>query len=252
MSPHYTTGTGNATWHLLIVFLSALGFIDCIAGQNIFQAIERVYNAESHCCGDLGCFDVVGAFLDLLKRPINPLPSCENHIKFTLKTQDNINEPDILNPLDLHSINKSHFRSDRDGVKVLIHGYIDDGRAPWIAAMEPRLLLQGDYNVITADWSTGVSIPYFQAASNTRVVGAEVARLIRVLRTKFGQNYRKIHIIGHSLGAHVAGYAGKLERVGRVSGLDPAGIYFSGMPSAARLDAGDADFVDTIITDGRV
>ena len=38
-----------------------------------------------------------------------------------------------------------------------------------------------------------------------RLVGLEVARLVEVLRL----DPAKVHIIGHSLGAHIAGYAGE-------------------------------------------
>lgn len=62
-----------------------------------------------------------------------------------------------------------------------------------------------------------------------------------------------VHIIGHSLGAHTAGYAGeKLEgKIGRITGLDPAEPYFQGMPSHLRLDYTDAQLVDVIHTDGK-
>ena len=39
----------------------------------------------------------------------------------------------------------------------------------------------------------------------SRLVGLEVARLVEVLRL----DPAKVHIIGHSLGAHIAGYAGE-------------------------------------------
>lgn len=60
-----------------------------------------------------------------------------------------------------------------------------------------------------------------------------------------------VHLIGHSLGAHIAGYAGaELQgQVGRISGLDPAKPDFEYMPSHVRLDPTDAMLVDVIHTD---
>lgn len=60
-------------------------------------------------------------------------------------------------------------------------------------------------------------------------------------------------MIGHSLGAQVAGYAGqKLDgKVGRITGLDPAGPMFEHLPPSVRLDPTDAQFVDVIHTNIR-
>lgn len=61
-----------------------------------------------------------------------------------------------------------------------------------------------------------------------------------------------VHMIGHSLGAHTAGYAGeRIAGLGRITGLDPAEPYFQGMPSFVRLDPTDAKLVDVIHTDGK-
>lgn len=60
-----------------------------------------------------------------------------------------------------------------------------------------------------------------------------------------------MHLIGHSLGAHTAGYAGeRVPGLGRITGLDPAEPYFQGTPSIVRLDPSDAQLVDVIHTDG--
>ena len=72
--------------------------------------------------------------------------------------------------------------------------------------------------MITVNWGAGAGFPYTQAAANTRVVGAELARLISSLGEQRGVSARSFHLIGHSLGAHVAGYAGRrlrgsLERI---------------------------------------
>lgn len=61
--------------------------------------------------------------------------------------------------------------------------------------------------------------------------------------------------MGHSLGSHIAGFAGKTVlsetgyRVGRISGLDPAGPCFEDMDTSHRLSKNDADYVDVIHTD---
>ena len=64
---------------------------------------------------------------------------------------------------------------------------------------------------------------YSQAAANTRLVGLEVARVVNILQERHRLDPASVHIIGHSLGAHIAGYAGeRIEGLGRISGLDPA------------------------------
>lgn len=66
-------------------------------------------------------------------------------------------------------------------------------------------------------------------------------------------NPNDVHLIGHSLGAHTAGYAGEKlgGNIGRITGLDPAEPYFQGMPNHLRLDPTDARLVDVIHTDGK-
>lgn len=74
-------------------------------------------------------------------------------------------------------------------------------------------------SVITVDWARGSGFPYSQAAANTRVVGAETARLINYLHVNQGVSLDKFHLIGHSLGAHIAGYAGhRVPGLARITG----------------------------------
>lgn len=78
---------------------------------------------------------------------------------------------------------------------------------------------QDAFNVIVVDWQHGATVPYEQATANTRVVGAQIAKLINKLISLTGAQASDFHIIGHSLGAHVAGYAGeRVTHLGRITG----------------------------------
>jgi pancreatic triacylglycerol lipase len=69
------------------------------------------------------------------------------------------------------------------------------------------------------DWGHGAGAPYAQATANTRVVGAYTAKLIQEL-SAVGPSLNDFHIIGHSLGAHIAGYAGeRLTTLGQITGI---------------------------------
>ncbi|XP_033111037.1 pancreatic triacylglycerol lipase-like [Anneissia japonica] len=71
-----------------------------------------------------------------------------------------------------------------------------------------------------------------------------------MLKNIAGISFSSVHLIGHSLGAHIAGYAGeRLNGLGRITGLDSAGPYFEYTEPIVRLDPTDAVFVDAIHTD---
>lgn len=71
-------------------------------------------------------------------------------------------------------------------------------------------LAKGDYNVFYVDWSTLALGPcYINAVHNIQHTGACVAQLVERIRD---MNTSDIHIIGFSLGAHIANHiANNLE-----------------------------------------
>ncbi|XP_019411016.1 PREDICTED: pancreatic lipase-related protein 3-like [Crocodylus porosus] len=73
--------------------------------------------------------------------------------------------------------------------------------------------------------------------------------IIQVLNSRKTRRYSpsQVHIIGHSLGAHAAAEAGRrIKGIKRITGLDPAGMFFEGAPPEVRLDPSDALLVDVI------
>lgn len=82
---------------------------------------------------------------------------------------------------------------------------------------------QEDANIIFVDWEKGAAGPaYAVAAANTQLIGRQLAILIMDM-VALNSDPDRIHLIGFSLGAHVAGFAGKaLKRndieIGRITG----------------------------------
>lgn len=82
----------------------------------------------------------------------------------------------------------------------------------------------GGYNVITVDWShIADSIIYPAPAIKTEDVGENIAEFLDRLVQVTGLHPSDIHLIGHSLGAHVVGSCGssfKSGKIGRITGED--------------------------------
>ncbi|RWS05831.1 Pancreatic lipase-related protein 1-like protein, partial [Leptotrombidium deliense] len=109
-----------------------------------------------------------------------------------------------------------------------------------------------DSNIIVVDWEKGAALPnYVQAAANTRLVGKQIALLIQTINREKGMSAKDYHMIGFSLGAHIAGFTGsEIRNISRITGLDPASPLFEGYSEKVRLDPSDAEFVDVIHTNG--
>ncbi|CAB3377364.1 pancreatic triacylglycerol lipase-like isoform X2 [Cloeon dipterum] len=208
---------------------------------------------ETRCYDDLGCMTLTKGWYHLIYRPFNVFPLSREMIntRFILHTRRNPTEGQVLNAENDKTIRKSDFDVKKP-TKIIIHGFIDTPLSNWVKEMRRELLKKGDWNIITVDWAGGSLPLYTQATANTRLVGMELAYFLNHLISHFGLDPADVHMIGHSLGAHTAGYAGeRVPGIGRITGLDPAEPYFQGMPYYVRLDPTDAKFVDVIHTDGK-
>jgi len=134
---------------------------------------------------------------------------------------------------------------------IFAHGFTMNGHNDEkVLRLRDALLERQDCNFISVDWQKLAAGPnYHRAVGNVRPVGVATADLINFLN-KFGTAQEKFHVIGFSLGAHVAGKAASSVDfpITRVTGLEPAHPEFSLKDTNKRLDRSDALFVDVIHT----
>ncbi|GFY48033.1 pancreatic lipase-related protein 2 [Trichonephila inaurata madagascariensis] len=198
---------------------------------------------------NIGCFKTGPPFFHPVHRPVSVLPQDRDVLAtaFLLYTRKNNQLFHFLRAGDIASVLESNFLLETE-TKIIIPGWFDNLKvSTWMLDMKDALLNYRDCNVIIVDWSKANGIPFAQAVANTRVVGAEVALLVNFLQDTFGVSPESCHIIGHSLGTEIAGYAGeRINRLGRITALDPAGPYFRNVSTIVRLDPSDALFVDAI------
>ncbi|XP_053724416.1 lipoprotein lipase isoform X2 [Synchiropus splendidus] len=152
-------------------------------------------------------------------------------------------EPESLTPCSFNSTSKTF---------LIIHGWTLSGLfESWVSKLVSALYArENSANVIVVDWLDSAQNHYVFAAQKTKEVGQEVARFIDWIQETSNIPQENIHLIGYSLGAHVAGFAGShaSNKVGRITGLDPAGPDFEGEHAHRRLSPDDAHFVDVLHT----
>ncbi|GLH15658.1 Phospholipase A1 [Gryllus bimaculatus] len=228
------------------------------------------------CYPPLGCFSTAEPWTS----PTRPMPAPDSpdsiRTTFFLYTRD---RPATFTATTVPetSLKGSDFNPKRPTV-FIVHGFLEQAEKRWMEDMKDALLNRADVNVLLTDWARGSFefLNYLQAASNTRVVGAQIARkcavhserspslasvyvcvgggcrLIQQLQSDFGVRPEDVHIIGFSLGGQVAAYAGKAVRgLGKITALDPAQPGFEGYADAVHLTRNDAAFVEVLHTSGR-
>uniref|UniRef100_A0A8C2RLU0 Triacylglycerol lipase n=1 Tax=Capra hircus TaxID=9925 RepID=A0A8C2RLU0_CAPHI len=144
-------------------------------------------------------------------RPLKILPWSPEKIgtHFLLYTNKNPNNKHgtllcvsrILLSSDPSTIEASSFQIAKK-TRFIIHGFIDKGDESWLVHM----------------CKVGPDT-YTQAANNVCMVGAQTAQMLAMLKSNHSYSPSQVHLIGHSLGAHAAGEAGrKTPGLGRITG----------------------------------
>lgn len=218
----------------LYLFKYSLGFSNCHKSRWANEDITR-YNNEN-----IQKFSIIGE-----------VPRSDVLFRLWTHSQKNVFAPLYVGQLGIEDT----IRPEQP-FKLIIHGWTDCADSDWYDYFKNEYLSKGDYNVIMVDWSKPASALYPLSAVYTTDVGKYVGELIVDLHKTYNISLTNVHLIGHSLGAHISGYAGKYVKeqtgiqIGRITALDPAGPLFLLSGCNKRLCKTDAEFLDVIHTDG--
>lgn len=172
-------------------------------------------------------------------------------VQLYLYTRESPEYPQLLDHSNAESLKISNFDASRP-TKIIIHGWKNNYKSEVNVALRKAYMQQGDYNIICVNWSSN-TINYPLAAQRVKGVGKQIAAFIDFANENVGLSFKTLELDGHSLGAHVAGIAGKFVQNGRISiirGMDPAYPLYTYKHTAERLTSTDAEYVESIQTCG--
>ncbi|GLH00075.1 Vitellogenin-1 [Gryllus bimaculatus] len=120
------------------------------------------------------------------------------------------------------SLRSSYFDASKP-TYFLVHGWLSSELSTTVTNLRDAYLSVGDYNVVAVDWSSWASSStYWWSKISVPAVG-ELLGQLAIMMTREGAKARDMHLVGHSLGAHVVGAAGSIlarhDRGARITGL---------------------------------
>ena len=119
----------------------------------------------------------------------------------------------------------SSFWTGTSKLTLLIHGWRSTSNGLW------QFKSLDDGLVVALDWrKEASSLHFLESAQNGRFIARRVVNFL-ASAVENGVPLSQIHVIGMSLGAHVAAFIAKetrdkIGKIGRLTGLDPAGPFF--------------------------
>ncbi|XP_055859354.1 phospholipase A1-like [Episyrphus balteatus] len=180
-------------------------------------------------------------------------------VDFHLYTRKNPKRSQKISAKNPKSLMKSNFNSDNP-TRIIIHGWYNSYKSDVNTEIRKAFLEVMDCNVISVDWSrllNYLTLNYIGATFQVPKVAVKVAKMIDFLVDEGNMSLDDLHVIGHSLGAHVSGIAGRNVVAGKVHtiiGLDPAGPGYEDNSSAKDecLTKDDAGYVEVIHTNAGI
>ena len=225
------------------LFIITLQFLSCFISLTLQQSTVT-YDGY-------GTFTNSSPFSDPIYRPNANLPQNPSFINTRFYIYSSLK---FDNGTIITSTEQSKYFIPNKKTVFIVHGWTQNAFVDWILKMKDAFLSVENINIVTLDWSQGAKGEYKQAIANSQIAGIDLGNLINLYVLKGILSYDLVHIVGHSLGAHVAGFAGDRTtvKISQITGLDPAGPEFDGMSYLVRLDPTDANFVDIIHSDAEI
>uniref|UniRef100_A0A8C4R968 Lipase, member Ia n=1 Tax=Eptatretus burgeri TaxID=7764 RepID=A0A8C4R968_EPTBU len=229
MTPYTSKCKMGSMYSFLFLFLSC---------QCFFMTTDSASQKSSNNCSSfstLGSSDIIrGTNLEVRFLLYNIMTGlCGQLLELNVSSED----------LTKFGLNKS------SPVTFIVHGYRPTGsKSVWLDDLVEQIMkVEPKAKVIVVDWNRGAAtLNYYKAADNALKTGEIIGKLMLRLRD-FGVPPKNMHVIGASLGAHIAGIAGRSLNgtLGRISALDAARKHFTGEEAKSRrLSKECALFVD--------
>ncbi|XP_076392737.1 pancreatic lipase-related protein 2-like [Megachile rotundata] len=171
-----------------------------------------------------------------------------NLILFYLYTNDRCNDSVQIYVGDTDSVRRGQFDPEKPTV-FIIHGWANSYLSRICEYIRNAYFEHGEYNIILIDWKGLSTAEYFWVSNRVPKMSKYVASMIDFLETQ-GMDLSKTTIVGHSLGAHIAGlssYYAK-NKVNYVVALDPAASNFYDKGPGTRVSKENAKHVQVIHT----
>jgi predicted alpha/beta-fold hydrolase len=176
-----------------------------IEGAKILDRAKSLYNATKAKAKEASrCVTSALGSGQKTKHFRSDLTKALESVKFLLYTKTNETEH-ILKVNENETVESSSFDKKKP-TRMIIHGFRNDRQSPLNRALKFSYLHQFDCQIIIVDWRwTTKTYCYFKAVERIMPVGMVVAEFLDFLFGDDAEQWSKLKIIGHSLGAHVAG-----------------------------------------------
>jgi hypothetical protein len=189
--------------------------------------------------------------------------SCQssvNEISFIF-VKSHANDSEVIALNNTQSLLHNAAYDSKKSTVIYCFGYTELYESPSTQLIVNAFLMRRDHNILVFNWSSIDAGNYFLDAVPNAVKAGQLLGQVIVDMAQQGFNISKFHLIGHSLGSHIFGYAGRAAitishgtvTIPWMTGLDPSGPGFYPLnPYLYPINKHDALFVNIIHTNSQL